>query len=110
MTSDWTCHVCGTEVSWGTVVCPLCGSALEWEEVDEDDPDAVFMPPRWDEDDDVPRRRWTHRYAIAAIAAGLIITAISVASGSVVWGLLIPGMLLVAAGVYGLAVLPRRYP
>ncbi len=44
------CTVCGSPVGWGTPICPVCGSALEWEEVDEDQPDAHLMPPGWDGD------------------------------------------------------------
>lgn len=109
MAKDWACYVCGEEVSWGTELCPLCGSALSWEEEDKDEPLAALMPPMWDSDESTTRQRWVKRYTIAALVIGLLVIAISVASGAVVWRLLVVGVLLIAGSVYGLVALPNRY-
>ena len=109
MAEDWTCHVCGTAVSWGAVTCPLCGSALNWEEEDEDDPLAVLMPVGWDDDDAAGHRPGVRWYAAGAIALGLILAFIGLASGGVRPGLLLLGGLLIAAGGYGLVRQPKRF-
>jgi hypothetical protein len=109
MARDWTCYVCKGAVSWGTAICPLCGSALSWEEEDEEQPSAALMPPTWDGDDTTARKRRVRRYALAAIGFGLLVTALSLASGVVRLSLLFLGVLFVAGGVYGLVTLPNRY-
>ena len=78
---DWNCHVCGTEVSWGTPVCPLCGSALEWQEVDEDEPDAYLYTPTWG-DGRRPhgRRRRGRAYQVGAIVFGVLLLSLGVAA------------------------------
>jgi hypothetical protein len=105
---DWNCHVCGTEVSWGTPVCPLCGGALEWQEVDEDEPDAYLYPPAWD-DGRHPhgRRRCGRAYQIGAIVIGVVLLALGVVTRGIAWQWAVPGLILFAAGIAGL-VMARR--
>ena len=109
MAKDWTCYVCGEAVSWGTAICPLCGSALSWEEEDEEDPLAALMPPQWNEDDIPDHKRRVRRYALVAIGVGLLMAVLGVAAGASTRYLLLPGVLLAVAGLYGLATLPKRY-
>jgi hypothetical protein len=104
---DWVCHVCQTPVSWGTAVCPLCGSALSWEEEDEEEPLAALMPPTWEDDYGTARQRRVRWYTLTAIGAGLLMGTFGVATGALWW--LFVGVLFVAAGVYGLVALPKRY-
>jgi hypothetical protein len=106
--SDWKCHVCGTEVSWGTPVCPLCGSVLEWQEVDEDDPDAYLYPPTWDDGKHRQGRRRRGR-AFRAILVGVLLLALgSAATGGIAWQWVVLCLILIAAGVAGLAMAGRR--
>lgn len=104
-TSEWHCHLCGTPVSWGTSVCPLCGSALDWEEEDEDDPLAYLMPSNGYESLAASRWRRVRRYAALALAAGIVLGIMGVTSGFTP-SLIVPGVLLIAAGGYTL--LTRR--
>jgi hypothetical protein len=104
MPADWTCHLCGTPVSWGTDVCPLCGSALTWEEEDDEQPLAHLMPPTWDDAPVARRKRRVRRYAIGAVVVGLGFT-----PALNMWGLLFLGALSIGVGVYALVTLPRRY-
>jgi hypothetical protein len=110
MPDTWVCHVCGETVAWGEPVCPLCGSALEWEEVDEDDPDAALMPPWWEDDAAIAaakkqRSRW---YAIGMVSAGAGAIAVGAVVRGVAWYWLFVGALFAVVGVYALVVLPRR--
>lgn len=111
MGKDWSCTVCGEKVSWGTTICPLCGSVLEWEEEDEDDPLAYLLPYDPDTWSDTlkQRKRRVRRFAIGAIALGLLGVVVGAASGTIVWQFLLAGLALIASGVYGLVTLPNRY-
>lgn len=110
MSDDWTCPVCNTPVRWGEPLCPLCGSAIEWQEEDENDP-VGYLLPSWAEDDGPgePRARGARLYAALALAAGLVMLAIGAASGHLLWGWLVPGLLFAGAGLYGLMVRRLRF-
>lgn len=108
MAEDWRCHVCGTAVSWGTVVCPLCGSALDWEEADEEEPPDVLGPPGSDGGIAEYRARRARRYAIGMIVVGLLLAVVGAISGFTLWYLLALGALLAVAGVYGLMAHPAE--
>jgi hypothetical protein len=108
--SDWNCQVCGTPVSWGTDVCPLCGSALEWEEGDEEDHYTAVMPYDWEQEEEIAfRRRRTRNYALGAIGAGVLLVALGLLSQFMIWAWIVPGVILIGAGVYGLVTLPHSY-
>jgi predicted nucleic acid-binding Zn ribbon protein len=110
MPGEWPCPVCGETVAWGEEVCPLCGAALEWEEEDEDDPDAVLMPPWWKDETDITTatRRRTRQYAIAAVVAGALAIALGAVAGGIAWYWLFVGALFLGVGIYALVGLPRR--
>jgi hypothetical protein len=108
MPTNWTCHVCGKAVSWGAVVCPLCGSALYWEE-DMEDQHATNLSPLWDGSTITMRKRWIRRYASIGIGVGILLVILSIVSGRIVWSLLILGLIMATAGIYGLVTLPDRY-
>jgi hypothetical protein len=99
------CYLCGMEVGWGTTVCPRCGSALEWQETDEDDPIAHLMPPYANGyDTPKPPRPW---YPVGALVAGVILLAVGIAAGMQP-GMLIIGALLAVGGGIGLAAYFQR--
>lgn len=110
MPTDWTCHLCGQPVSWGTPVCPRCGSALDWQEYDEDDPLAHLMPPGWDDSLIPAHKRRVRAYAIAAVVFGLLVTLVGLASNVARWPFLVIGPLFLVAGAYALLTLPNRHP
>ncbi|MBN1123028.1 MAG: hypothetical protein JXJ17_18270 [Anaerolineae bacterium] len=100
MAQETKCTVCGSPVGWGTPICPVCGSALEWQEIDEDQPDAHLMPPWYDDSGEEPgdrqpweeyvdrlegrpgRRKWR-----AAAAVGLTVAIILMVVLIVIWWL-----------------------
>ncbi|MBN1123029.1 MAG: hypothetical protein JXJ17_18275 [Anaerolineae bacterium] len=112
MNQDWNCENCGAAVGWGTDECLDCGSALEWLEIDEDDPEAYLTPAG--PIDFVELRQYRNRrgrpYGIVAIAYGLYIIAIGssiiLRGGCVImpWGLLWIGI-----GIWRLRTLSDRY-
>ncbi len=115
MSEKWTCGVCGAEVTWGEPICPLCGSALEWEETDDADPDAYqaahLMPPWWNDEETLSeyrerRGRW---YAVVVMALGALAAALGLVSASPArWGFVAAGAAFVAGGAIGLVVLSTQ--
>ena len=93
------CYVCGMKVGWGTTVCPRCGSALEWQETDEDDPVAHLMPS-YANGYDTPKQRgpW---YPVGALVIGLTVLATGIVAGMALSMVLIGGVITLA-GVMGL--------
>lgn len=115
MSEKWTCTVCGAEVAWGEPVCPLCGSALEWEETDDADPDAYqaahLMPPGWDDEETLSeyrgrRGRW---YAIVVMALGGLAALLGLLAATPArWGFVAAGAAFVIGGGIGLLTLSRQ--